>query len=272
MDEIDVAGLRIAYERVGRGPPLVLLHGFVGDARSTWSHQLDHLSDEYTVVAWDSPGAGASADPPESFRMPEFAECLARFVDALDLAPAHVAGLSVGGVLALELASRHRAVATSLALAGAYAGWAGSLPSDVVEQRLAMCLRSADLGPAAFADAMVPSMFSSSASAEHVAPFAASVSQFHPSGFRTMARASAERDLRDVLPAIDLPVLLLYGDEDARAPLFVANALHAALPNSTLVVLAGVGHVSSVEAPERVTAELRRFLHALRIPDRPSGG
>ena len=272
MDEIDVAGLRIAYERVGRGPSLVLLQGFVGDARSTWSHQIDHLSDEYTVVAWDAPGAGGSADPPESFRMPDFADCLARFVDALELAPAHVVGLSFGGVLALELASRHRAVTTSLALAGAYAGWAGSFPSDLVEQRLAMCLRSAELGPSAFADAMVPSMFSATVAPDRAASFAASVARFHPSGFRTMARASAERDQRDLLPAIDVPVLLLYGDEDSRAPLPVATALHAALPNSTLVVLRGVGHVSSVEAPERFTDELRQFLHAVHIPDRPSGG
>ena len=272
MDEIDVAGLRIAYERVGRGPPLLLLHGFVGDARSTWQHQLDHLSDEWTVVAWDTPGAGASPDPPESFRMPDFADCLARFVHALGLDPAHVAGLSFGGVLALEVTRRHRAVTRTLALAGAYAGWAGSLPADVVEQRLATCLRAADLDPVAFADTMVPSMFSSTVSADHLDNFAASVSRFHPSGFRTMALASAESDLRDALPAIDVPVLLLYGNEDARAPLPVATALHAALPNSKLVVLHGVGHVSSVEAPERFTAELRRFLHELRIPDRPSGG
>jgi pimeloyl-ACP methyl ester carboxylesterase len=272
MDEIDVAGLRIAYERVGRGPPLLLLHGFVGDARSTWPHQLDHLSDEYTVIAWDSPGAGASADPPDSFRMLDFPACLAGFVDALGLDRAHFAGLSFGGVVALAFTSRHGAVVTSLTLAGAYAGWAGSLAADVVEQRLAACLRAANLDPGAFADAMVPSMFSATVSPHHVETFAESVSRFHPSGFRTMAIASAESDLREALATIDVPVLLLYGNEDARAPLPVATALHAALPDSELVVLSGVGHVSCVEAPERFTAELRRFLHGSRIPGRPSGG
>src|SRR5437899_7194248 len=61
------SGLRIAYERAGNGPPLVLLHGFVGDGRE-WRRQVDGLSDQFTVVAWDAPGAGASSDPPESFR------------------------------------------------------------------------------------------------------------------------------------------------------------------------------------------------------------
>jgi hypothetical protein len=64
LDHIDVAGLRIAYERAGHGPPLVVLHGYVGDSLGTWRHQIDGLSDEFTVVAWDAPGAGQSSDPP----------------------------------------------------------------------------------------------------------------------------------------------------------------------------------------------------------------
>ena len=61
MGMVEVDGLSIAYERAGSGPPLVLVHGFVGDGESTWSGQLDGLSDEFTVVAWDAPGAGRSA-------------------------------------------------------------------------------------------------------------------------------------------------------------------------------------------------------------------
>ena len=84
MEEIEVQGLRIAYERAGEGPPLVLLHGFVGNS-GEWRRTLDTLSDEFTLVAWDAPGSGRSSDPPESFRMPDYADCLARFVRALGL-------------------------------------------------------------------------------------------------------------------------------------------------------------------------------------------
>ena len=55
---VDVCGLDIAFERTGTGPAVVLAHGFVGDARSTWGHQIEALSSEYTVIAWDAPGAG----------------------------------------------------------------------------------------------------------------------------------------------------------------------------------------------------------------------
>jgi pimeloyl-ACP methyl ester carboxylesterase len=77
MDEVEVGGLQLAYEREGQGPPLVLLHGYVGDGPSTWRHQIDGLSDEYTVVAWDGPGMGHSTDPPDSFGLPDFADVLA---------------------------------------------------------------------------------------------------------------------------------------------------------------------------------------------------
>lgn len=261
MDEVDVGGLRIAYERAGEGPPLVLLHGFVGDARSTWGRQIDQLSDEFTVVAWDGPGAGRSSDPPPSFRLPDFADCLADFVAALGLDRPHVVGLSFGAALALQLFGRRPGLPKSLTLAGAYAGWAGSLPPEVVEERLAASLRAAGLAPAQFVDTLLPTMFSSSASVERVAEFAAAVGRFHPAGFRAMALASAEADLRDVLPGIDVPTLLLSGDEDERSPVTVAEALHAAIPASRLVVLSGAGHVSSVEAAEAFTREVRDFLH-----------
>lgn len=67
MDRIDVDGLGIAYRRAGDGSLLALLHGGMSDGRQ-WRRQLEGLSDEFTVVAWDAPGCGASSDPPETFR------------------------------------------------------------------------------------------------------------------------------------------------------------------------------------------------------------
>jgi len=260
MNRIDVGGLHIGYERAGNGPPLVLLHGFVGDGPGTWRRQLDGLSDEFTVVAWDAPGAGRSSDPPESFRMGDYADCLAGFVEALGLDRPHVLGLSFGGALAIEFYDRYPSIPMTLVLAGAYAGWAGSLPPEVVEQRLQQSLELADLSPDQLVEAMIPTMFSESASVEVVSEFVASVSEFHPVGLRAMARSSAEADLRDVLPRIDAPTLVLCGDKDVRAPLKVAQDLHTAIRGSRLVVMPGVGHVSSVEAAESFNREVRRFL------------
>ncbi len=75
-----------------------------------------------------------------------------------------------------------------------------------------------------------------------------------------MARAMAEADLRDVLPRIAVPTLLLYGELDVRSPLHVARALHEQIPGSELVALEAAGHMANVEAPEAVSRTLLRFL------------
>ncbi len=259
METVEVDGLRIAYERAGAGPPLVLLHGYVADGPTTWGRQIDALCDEYTVVAWDAPGAGGSSDPPESFGMAGYADCLAGFVEALGIDRAHVAGLSFGGALALELSRRHAAIPMSLVLVSAYAGWGGSLPADVAEQRLRQALVLADLTPDEFVDALLPTMFTEGTAPEAVESFRPSMLAFHPAGFRAMARASAE-DLRDVLPGVAVPTLLVYGDHDVRAPLTVGEALRAAIPGSTLVVLRGAGHACNLESPDEFDAAVRSFL------------
>jgi pimeloyl-ACP methyl ester carboxylesterase len=263
MNRVEVNGLRIAYERAGDGPPILLLPGYVGDARGTFGPQLDALAESFTVVAWDTPGSGRSDDPPESFRLSDFADCLAGFTGALGLGTAHVLGLSFGGGLALEFYRRHPEVPRSLILAGAYAGWAGSLRPEEVEMRLQQVLRLADLPPETFVGTVLSSMFSPSASREVVDAFAANVARFHPAGLRTMARAIAEADLRESLAHIEVATLLLYGGADVRAPLGVAQAMHAAIAGSKLVVLHGVGHVSTLESSERFNVEVRNFLDEL---------
>src|SRR3954469_524790 len=74
--------LDIAFERVGDGPPIVFVHGGADDHR-IWQPQLDALADEFTVVAWDEPGAGRSSDVPAGFGIADYADCLAAVIDAL---------------------------------------------------------------------------------------------------------------------------------------------------------------------------------------------
>jgi pimeloyl-ACP methyl ester carboxylesterase len=250
---------------MGSGPPLALVHGFVGDAHSTWGSQIDALADEFTVVAWDAPGAGRSSDPPDGFGMNDYADCFAALLGTLRIERAHLVGLSFGAALVLAAFHRHRWLASSLALVSGYAGWTGSLGIDEAEQRLARSLQASWLPPDEFAAAMAPSMLSPATGGELVTGFIDSVKAFRPNGFRAMTRASFN-DQSHVLPEIDLPTLLLYSDNDVRAPVAVGEAIHAMVPSSKLVVLSGPGHVSSVEAPDDVTRELRRYVRSIGHP------
>lgn len=263
MDSVEVGGLRVAYRRAGLGPPLVLLHGGLGDSRE-WRRQLEGLADEFTVLAWDAPGCGGSSDPPATFRLPDYADCLAGFIQALDLGRPHVGGLSWGGGLALELYRRHPQIPRSLVLASAYAGWAGSLPPEVVAERLERVMGEAERPPEQWVPGYLSGLFTDSAPAEVVEEALAMMLEVRPAGIRPMVQGLAEADLRGVLPRIQVPTLLLYGDADRRSPLEVARDLHAKIPDSRLVVLAGVGHQCDMEAPDRFNAEVRDFLWSVQ--------
>jgi pimeloyl-ACP methyl ester carboxylesterase len=259
MDTLQIGGLEIAFEREGRGPALVLLHGGVSDSRE-WRRQFEGLSDAFTVVAWDAPGCGRSSDPLGSFSMSEYADCLAGFIDALGLGRPHVAGLSFGGTVALELFRRHPRVPRTLVLAPAYTGWAGSLPPETVTERLEGVIRDSQLSAGEFAARWLPTLFSDDAPRPLRDELGAIIADFHPHGVRAMARAMAEADLRDVLRQIDVPTLLLYGERDVRSPLSIAEDLHSRIRDSTLVVLPGVGHQINMEAADQFNATLREFL------------
>jgi pimeloyl-ACP methyl ester carboxylesterase len=259
LRDVDVGGLRIAYATAGEGSPLVLLHGGWGDHRH-WSRQLEGLDGDFAVTAWDTPGCGRSSDPPGGWSMADYADCLAVWLDTVAIERPHVLGLSWGSALALELYRRHPRVPASLLLTGAYAGWAGSLPPEVVAERLRKVEAELERSPSEWAPGYLPSMLSDSAPPELAGELLAIMQDARPAGTRTMLHAMAECDLRDVLPRVDVPTLLLYGELDSRSPLPVAESLHASMPGSKLVVLPGAGHVANMERPHEFNAAVRDFL------------
>ena len=259
VERVDVDGLTLAYRRAGQGPALVLLHGAYEDSR-IWSRQFDALSDAFTVIAWDAPGCGLSDDPPETFTASDYGDCVAGFIDALQLTAPHVLGLSWGSALALSLYERHPDAMASLVLASAYAGWAGSLSPEEVQRRTRQVLREVELPPEQFVDDWIPTLLTASARQGLVDEVSAIMCDFHPTGMRTAVLGMAEADYRAVLPTITVPTLLLYGEEDVRSPIRVAKELHAKIPGSTLIVLPGAPHLAQVETPDLFNAAVRGFL------------
>lgn len=269
MYEVQVGSLRIAYRQSGAGPPLVLVHGGMEDSRA-WSPQFDDLSDEFTVLAWDAPGCGQSTDIPETWRLHDYADALAGWLGAIGIVHPHVLGLSFGSSVVLELYRRHSALPASLILTGAYAGWAGSLPADEVARRLASVLAGVDASEEEVLGSF-PGIFSPAASPELIEGLRQiavdNSGRAHPGGYRAMAHSMAEGDLRDVLPLIRVPTLLLYGEIDERSPLHVGEALRSSIPGAELVVLPGVGHVANLESPAAFNQQVRRFIRRVSRAD-----
>jgi pimeloyl-ACP methyl ester carboxylesterase len=253
-------GLEVAYERVGAGPPLVLVHGAATDSRM-WRPQLAGLADEFTVVAWDEPGAGRSADVPADFVLADYANCLAGLMDTLELGPAHVAGLSWGGTVALELYRHRPELVATLILADSYAGWKGSLPAEEVRARVdgvRQMLAAADH----LFDPTLPGLFAGAPPTEFVPLMEAMAADVRPESMKTALLVMAEADQRDLLPRIQVPTLLIWGELDARSPLSVARQFEDAVPDTTLVLFPRTGHVSNLEQPERFNDAVREFCRA----------
>ena len=212
MEIVRTNGLEIAYECVGEGPPLVFVHGGAADSRA-WRPQLAALADEFTVVAWDEPGAGRSSDVPPDFGLADYANCLAALIEALELGPAHVAGISWGGTVALELYRRHPELVATLILADTYAGWKGSLPEEEVRARVAGVL-PASMRLRQDADPHFPGWFAGDPPAEFVPLLDEMAADVRPDSLRPALAIMAEADQRDLLPRIAVPTLLLWGELD----------------------------------------------------------
>jgi len=265
LREVQVSDLRIAYRMTGNGTLLVLLHGAMEDSRA-WIRQLNGLADEYSVLAWDAPGCGHSTDVPDTWRLADFADALAAWLRLLDIRHPHVLGLSWGSSIALEFYHRYPDLPASLILASAYAGWAGSLPPEEVAARHASVLAAADVPREELMKGW-PGVFSNAASPELITEFmsiaADNCGLVHPGGYRAIAHSMAEADLRNVLPQINVPTLLLYGELDERSPLHIAEDLRKYIRNAKLTVIPGVGHLSNAEAPAVFNDHIRRFIRSV---------
>jgi pimeloyl-ACP methyl ester carboxylesterase len=254
VEVVRANGIKVAYERVGEGPPLVLVHGAGVDGRM-WQPQLTALADEFTVVAWDEPGAGRSDDVPAGFGLADYGHCLAAVIDALALGPAHVAGLSWGGTVVQELYRHHAEWVATLIFADSYAGWKGSLPAEEVQARVEgvrkMLAAEERYDP--------PGLFAGEPPSEFASLLEEMTIAVRPASLAGQLSVMAEADERDLLPRIAVPTLLIWGDADTRSPLSVARQFEHAIPGAELVVIAGAGHVSNLEQPGPFNDALGRF-------------
>lgn len=258
METVEACGLRLAYRRMGQGRTVVCVHGGGGDGR-TWTPQLEALSDEFTVIAWDEPGAGGSHDVPDGFGLADYADCLASMIRGLGASPTALVGLSWGTTVILELYRRHPGVVRSLVLAGGYAGWRGSLGAEEADARLAAvqtALVEADEG----FDLTVPGLFAGATPAHFATLLQAMAGDVRRHSALTTLTAMAQADLTDVLATVQVPTQLIWGELDARSPLSVAREFERRIPGAQLAVIPGCGHVSNLEAPGPFNEVVRGFL------------
>ncbi|GAA1767656.1 alpha/beta fold hydrolase [Agromyces humatus] len=241
METVRVDGIDIAYRHSGAGTPIVLLHGAFGDS-GDWASDLATLSTDHEVVAWDAPGCGGSSDVPADWSDRDWSAALAGFITELGLDRPVVCGLSLGSVLTLLLARDHPGVPRALVLAGAYAGWVGSLSAAELDRRVAAVEATIDLPPEDWADAFLESVYPPDAPADRVASARAALLAWRPATTRALLSSLVLLDLRPALPHIEVPTLVVRGEADQRSPWRAALAIARAIPDARFVELRGLGH------------------------------
>jgi pimeloyl-ACP methyl ester carboxylesterase len=255
-----VGDIELDYERSGSGPPLLMIMGMSGTALHWTEPFLDALRPEFEVVVYDHRGVGASTRLEGPLTIAQLAEDAAGLIAALELDSPHVLGISMGGMVAQELALAHPEQVHTLSLGCTYCGGEGSVlaaPEDLQELTQAMlsgdrqrALRAGfeiNLSPAAVAANGNWERFLAIAEQRSVAVEVV----------MTQMQACMAHDTNARLERLVTPTLVIHGTADRLLPAANGRLIASRIPGARLELLDGIGHMFWWEQPERA-AELVR--------------
>jgi 3-oxoadipate enol-lactonase len=263
MTHLTVGGRELFHQRRGAGEPLLLIQG-MSATHLAWGEPFLAGLDGFDVVSYDHRGIGRSAPVGDPFSIADLAADAAGLLDALGWESAHVMGISMGGMVAQELALRHPERVRTLTLGCTYCGGPGSaLAPEATMSTLSAGMMSGDreLAIRAAFDVNVSAGFAARDGA--YAAFAAMAKSL-PSPMPVIMlqmQAIGAHDTNARLPSLAIPSLVIHGDEDAMLPVANGRLIASLIGGARLEILQRTGHMFWWEQPAR-SAELLRT-HAL---------
>jgi pimeloyl-ACP methyl ester carboxylesterase len=252
----------LSYARVGRGEPLLLLHG-IGHHRQAWDPVVDILATERDVIAVDLPGFGASPALPDglAYDLPTTAAVFGAFCEAMELERPHVAGNSLGGLLALEL-GREKAVrsVTALSPAGFWSqaerryAFGVLLTMRQIARRMPLPLVERLARTVAGRTALTSTIYARPGRRSPEAVVAETLALVNATGFDETLRAGTSVQFTDDIPGI--PVTVAWGTQDRLLLRRQGVRAKRIVPRARLVRLPGCGHVPMNDDPALVARVL----------------
>jgi 3-oxoadipate enol-lactonase len=263
MVRYDVGRVSIATDVRGDGPALLLVHGFPLD-RSMWAHQVATLAG-WRRIAPDLRGLGDTTAPEDEYSMAAYADDLIGLLDRLQVSRAVVAGLSMGGYIAFEIVRRYRERVAGLILCDTRAN---ADSPEGMSSRDAMITLAQEQGAGAVAERLLPRLLGRSTQLTQpqlVEQVREMMTRARVSGIVGALGAMKDRlDATPLLRTIDVPTLVVVGQEDEMTPPPVAKAMADAMPSATMTVIPNAGHLSPLEAPTSVSRVLAEYLEHVR--------
>ena len=264
MRAVSLDGVTVAYDDVGRGDALVLVHGHPFD-RSMWHPQVERFSRAgLRVIVPDLRGYGGSTVVPGKTTLDVYARDIARLLDHLEVGAAVLVGLSMGGQIVLDFHRLFASRVRGLVLADTSAR-AESKEGKKARGEMANRLLREGMGP--YADEVLPMMIAPSniealpQVAQHVLTMMRATS---PDGAAAALRGRAERpDYVDMLSRVEVPTLVVVGQDDEFTPIADAQLLHDRIRGSQLVIVDGAAHMPNLERPDEFNAAMESYLASI---------
>jgi 3-oxoadipate enol-lactonase len=259
--------IELSYDRVGDGPPLLLIMGMSGTKHHWGEALLEQLQRDFDTIVYDHRDAGDSTRTGQPFTIAEMAEDAAGLLTALEIDSAHVMGISMGGMIAQELVLAHPDRLRSLTLGCTYCGGEGSvLASEGVMRKLAEAMSSGDRERAIRAAWEVNVSPSFAAEEDAWQRFRATSMRYGlpVEVIMRQMQAIAAHDTSPRLPQVSAPTQVVHGTLDQLLPVQNGHMIAGLIPDSRLEIFEGVAHMFFLEQPER-TAGLLREHAALHV-------
>jgi 3-oxoadipate enol-lactonase len=260
MPKVQVNGIELFYEIKGKGEPLLLIAGFMCD-RAYWSLLMPYLS-QYQIIRFDNRGIGQSSAPDSPYSIPQMANDAAALLDVLGIEKAHIAGHSMGGQIAQELALNHPQKIKSLILLSSLAKGNEKFNNIIktwgdIATKLDLELYEKLVLPWIFTDNFyaIPGMVDQLIEWAINYPFAPT-----KHGLYHQSRAILNFDTTHRLQNIHCPTLVIIGQQDILTPVKFSEQLTQGIPNAELVIIEHGGHGFLIESPESVAQFILKFL------------
>ena len=237
----------------GDAAPIIFLHG-VGSDKRVWAPQLAHFGGSRRALAFDYPGYGES-EPAVGATRDDFAAAMFTAMDALGVGKAHICGLSLGGVIGIAMHAAGPERCASLILADTFAVHP---EGEAIYQRSVEASRT--VGMRALAEGRVDALLGSAAAPELRVEVVETMSAIDPESYRSGAEAVWLADQRQRAATIDVPVLILVGEEDRITPPVLSDELAELIPQARLVRIPRAGHLANAEQPHAFNRAVEEFL------------
>ena len=265
MERAKVNGVELAYNFNGSGQPLVMIHGLQGD-QTMFAGIAPMFLAKFRVLTFDQRGSGLSEKPDHDYSMALIADDTAALMEHLGMDSAHILGVSMGGMVAQELALRHPSRVRSLILGCTSPGGPNAVQSDGTA--FAAAYSTANMSAEERGKAFAAAVYSKEYLARHPEAVTAAVEARRARPLDALALAHrtsalAGHDTYDRLPEIACETLVITGRDDVLVPWENSRVLAERIPHAALEILEPAGHCFWLERPQESCAAMLRFLEKL---------